>query len=183
MQEKARISVSFREGKIEIEGSESFVKEQLDHFQDLIDGKLSALPAAPLPPTGPGTPLGGSLTPPTPPTPPSQDNPYPNVIAIEEDEIKILKAIPGKKKAEKCVNVALLTLVGAGIKNETTVSFSKIREACKYHSCLDASHFSEIMSRAKELFIITGTPKSQFAKLSHPGIKKANELAAELNAK
>lgn len=180
MQEKARISVSLREGKIEIEGSESFVKEQLERFQDLIDGKLSALPAAPLPPAGPGTPLVGPVTP---PPPASQDNPYPNVIAIEGDEIKILKAIPGKNKAEKSVNVALLTLVGAGLKGETTVPFSKIREACKHHSCLDAANFSSIMNREKELLIISGSGKSQAAKLTHPGTNKANELAAELNAK
>ena len=179
MQEKARISVSLREGKIEIEGSESFVKEQLDRFQDLIDGKLSALPAAPLPSGGPGTPLGG----PGIPTPAFQDNAYPNVIAIEEDEIKILKAIPGKNKAERSVNVALLTLVGAGIKGETTVPFSKIREICKHHSCLDPANFSSTMKGAKELFIVSGSGKRQTAKLTHPGITKANELAAELNAK
>lgn len=180
MQEKARISVSLREGKIEIEGTEAFVKEQLARFQDLIDGKLSALSASPLPPASPGTPVVG---PGIPPPPAPQDNPYPNVIAIEENEIKILKAIPGKNNAEKSVNVALLFLIGAGLKGETTVPFSEIREACKYHSCLDARNFSATMNRTKEFFIVSGSGKSQTAKLSHPGSTKANELATELNAK
>lgn len=178
MQEQAKVSVSLREGKIEISGSESFVKEQLDRFKDLIDGKLSALPAAPLSFTAPATSPDGVEIPPSTPT---QDNTYPNVIAIEEDEIKILKAIPGNNKAEKTVNVALLCLVGAGIKGDMTVPFSLIRAVCKHHSCLDSSNFSSTMKAEKGLFILSGSGKSQTAKLTHPGTTKAHELAAELN--
>jgi hypothetical protein len=177
MEHEARISVSLREGKIEICGSEKFVKEQLDRFQDLIDGKLSALPATP-PATVPShSSVGNTAT-----ACSNQENTYPNVIAIEDDEVRILKTIPGKNKAEKMVNVALLYLVGAGIKGDAITPFSKIRETCKHHSCLDAPNFSKALKAAKEWFIISGTGKSQTAKLTHPGNTKAHELANELNS-
>ncbi len=178
MDEQARVNVSLREGKIEISGSEAFVKEQLDRFQEVIDGKLSSLPAA---------------APPMDAMPPQQKavqgaqasadaNPYPNVIALEDDGVKILKSIPGSKKADKMVNAALLYLVGLGLKGETSASCADIRELCKHHSCLDSPNFAKAMKGAKQYLILSGTGKNQTAKLTHPGQTKANELAAELNA-
>jgi hypothetical protein len=177
MDSEAKVSVSLREGKIEICGSEAFVKEQLDRFQDLIDGKLSALPATP--------PIDVSNN----SAPPAQDskvfaskgNKYPNLIAIDDDEIKILKSIPGNSKAEKMVNAALLYLVGTGIKGESSAPCSKIRELCKHHSCLDVKNFASKLKGAKEWLIISGSGKSQTAKLTHPGNTKAHTMAAELN--
>ena len=179
MDNEAKVSISLREGKIEICGSESFVKEQLDRFKELIDGKLSALPAMPLPPMTPppaNSSTGASLQ------NPPQGSTYPNVIAIEEDDIRILKAIPGKTKAEKTVNAALLYLIGIELKGQSSATFSKIRDICKHHSCLDAPNFSKAIKGAKELFIVSGSGKSQTAKLTHPGSKKANQLATDLNA-
>lgn len=181
MEEQAKVSVSLREGKIEICGTETFVREQLDRFQELIDGKLSSLPVVPVAPVAPST-----LAPQPNPEPNNSTtnatNPYPYVIAIEEDGIKILKAIPGGKKSEKMVNAALLYLVGVGLKGEVTASYTDIRELCKHHSCLDAPNFAKAMKGAKQYFIVAGSGKSQTAKLTHPGQTKAHELAAELNA-
>ena len=181
MENQARVSVSLREGKIEVSGSEVFVNEQLDRFQDLIDGKLAALPAAqPLPSAPPLPTPDGDCASPAAPTEP-QENPYPNVIAIEEGQVNILKAIPGGSKAKQMVNATLLYLVGLGLTGETTGDFRKIRELCKHHSCLDSKNFSLRLKEAKQFFIVAGSHKSQTAKLTHPGATKAKALAAELN--
>lgn len=178
MDVQARVSVSLREGKIEISGSEAFVKEQLDRFQELIDGKLSLLPLTGLPADDPTPQQKAVQGIPA----PAGENPYPNVIALEDDGVKILKAIPGSKKAEKMVNAALLYLVGLGLKGESTATCADIRELCKHHSCLDSPNFAKAMKGAKQYLILSGSGKKQTAKLTHPGQTKANELAAELNA-
>jgi hypothetical protein len=81
MDNEAKVSISLREGKIEICGSETFVKEQLDRFQELIDGKLSALPA--VPPLTPSSNQSTTSTEQGEPIPAGGGNPYPNVIAVD----------------------------------------------------------------------------------------------------
>lgn len=177
MDKEANFSISIQEGKLEISGSEAFVREQINNFKELILETMQNLPTAryhpPPPPPPPGEGPGTGMA--------AETNPYPNVIAIHDDAIKILKSIPGKRKAEKTVNAALLYLVGKGIKGEETAFFEEIRKVCKDHACLDTPNFSKTLKGTKEWLIIGGSGKKQTAKLSHPGRTKAQELASELN--
>jgi hypothetical protein len=175
MDEQARISVSLREGKLEIAGSEAFVKEQLDRYDDVIRGRLASV--------SPDTTPNSGDEPPTAAIESVGGNPYPNVIAVEGDEIRILKTVPGRNKAEKTVNIALLFLLASGLSGKQDATYDQIRDMCQHHSCLDSGNFAKTMNKAKEYFIITGSGRGHRAKLSHPGQQKAKELAVDLNAR
>ena len=180
MEDKARVIISLSEGKIDVSGSEKFVREQLDRFKDLIDKKLSAVPvhAPQVPPSiqPPQIPGSNVIRPPV----VTGDNAYPNVIDIHNDEIKILR-IAGSKKADKTINIALLYLLAKRQKGEHTATFKEISSVCKDHACLDQTNFSSTIKSDKESFIIGGSRRKQHAKLTTPGLKKAKDLASELN--
>ncbi len=181
MEDKTRVIISLSEGKIDVSGSEKFVREQLDRFKDLIDKKLSAVPVhAPQfsPPIQPP-----QISNPAVNQPPvvTGENPYPNVIAIQDDKINILR-LKGSNKAEKSNNIALLYLLAKKQKGEDSATFKEIRDVCKDHACLDATNFSAKLKSDKENFIFSGARMSQSAKLTKPGLTKAKGLASELNA-
>ena len=179
MEEKANVTISFREGKIEVSGSEGFVREQLDRFKDLIEKRLSIVSVVPQQEQ-----LSGTITSPRLPEAITSlakgENPYPNVIALDGDTIKILK-VPGKDKAEKTMNLTLLYLLAKNFTEEKVASSKELREVCKEHACLDAANFSSILKRAKQHLIISGSRMKQSAKLTNPGLEKAKQLAEELN--
>jgi hypothetical protein len=170
MDKEASFIISIQEGRVEIAGSEGFVREQIENFKQLILETMKRLQAG-QPPPGAGS--GAGILPGT--------NQYPNVIAIQDDAIKILKPPPGRKKAEKTVNVALLYFVGKRIKGEETALFEEIRKVCRDHVCLDNANFATTLKGAKEYLITGGSGKKQTVELSHPGLSKARELASELN--
>lgn len=180
MEEKAKVSISFTKGELEIIGSENFVKEQLDRFEDLINMKLSAVPVTPaISQSSTSTPKSSEDK--VQQLPSTRENPYPKVIALEEDQIRLLQ-ISGKDKPKKTINIALLYLLAKSLTGDKIANFSEIREVCKHHACLDPKNFATILKRAKQLFIIGGKGKNQTAKLSQPGLTKAKELAEKLSA-
>jgi len=180
MEEKAKVSISFTKGELEIIGSENFVKEQLDRFKDLISMKLSAVPATPAILQA-STSMLKSSEEKAQQLPSNGENPYPKVIALEDGQIKLLK-ISGKEKPEKTINVAMLYLLAKTLMSEKIAYFKEIRGACKIHACLDPNNFSTILKKDKQIFIFSGSGKSQTAKLTQPGLTKAKELAKKLNA-
>lgn len=181
MEEKAKVSISFTKGELEITGSENFVKEQLDRFKDLINVRLSAVPVTPAI-------SQSSISTPKPSEdkvqqlPPTGENPYPKVIELYDGQIKLIK-ISGKEKPEKTINVALLYLLAKSLTEDKIARFSEIRGVCKHHACLDPKNFATILKRAKQLFIFDGSGKNQTARLTQPGLIKAKELAEKLNAR
>lgn len=181
MEEKAKVSISLTKGELEIIGSENFVKEQLDRFKDLINMKLSAVPVTPaISQSSTSTPKSSEDK--VQQLPSTRENPYPKVIALEEDQVRLLK-IFGKNKPEKTINVALLYLLAKSLTGDEIASFSEIRGVCENHACLDSSNFARTLKKDKQVFIIDGSGKSQTAKLTQPGLKKAKELAGKLNAR
>lgn len=178
MEEKASFSISVKDGCVEVSGSEEFVRDQIREFRDVIQqavkvlGKIETVE----PPSNPNP-----LNKVTPDPSESENNPYPNVIALEEDGVKILKTLPGSNKSTKTRNAALLVLLGRKLMEIDSVPTEEIREVCKIHTCFDSSNFSAHLKAGKEHFILSGRGASQSAKLSHPGEVKAKELASELN--
>lgn len=106
---------------------------------------------------------------------------YENIIAIEGDAVKIIQNPPGKKTAEKNVNLALLYLYGKELLGQKEAKFSEIRNLCEEHSCLDSPNFAKNLKREKSYFIFSGKERSQTIKLTVPGRTKASSLVAELN--
>lgn len=176
MEKEAQISISIRDGKIEVSGSETFVREQIEAFKEIILKTLSTVPPEPVLPQPP---IVGGPTPVAPIGGPTSE--YQNVLAFDGDQVKILKAIPGKNKAEKTVNAALIYLHGKSLKGEESATFKEIRKVCEEHACLDPGNFSGTMKEHKELFLVTGSGKSQVVKLTHPGKTQAVALVKELN--
>jgi len=180
MEEKAKVSISFTKGELEIIGSENFVKEQLDRFKDLISMKLSVVPATPAI-SQTSTSMLKSSEDKIQQQSLNGENPYPKVIALEDGQIRLLK-ISGKEIPEKTINVAMLYLLAKKLIGEKDAHFKEIRGACKIHACLDRSNFSTILKKDKQIFIFSGSGKSQTARLTQPGLLKAKELANKLNA-
>ncbi len=179
MTQSAKIVVSVRDGLIEISGSEDFVRDQLEKFDDLIMKHLSnmlnsAQPSIfPSPQAALEQEVQGDAW---------KSVSYYNVIAFEGDEIKILKNIPGKSGAEKAVNAALLYLYAKNVKGQEEALFKEIRELCKGHGCLDSANFASNLKSEKQYFIIGGSGKKQTAKLTQPGKMKAAALVGQLNS-
>jgi hypothetical protein len=105
------------------------------------------------------------------------------VIAYDGDKIQILKDIPGKNKAKKTVNAALIYLHAKGLKGEEIASFKEVNKICEAHACLDSANFATTLKKQKKLFLVDGTGKSQTLKLTHPGKEQAAALVVELNTK
>jgi hypothetical protein len=170
----ARISISLREGNIEIEGSESFVIAQLTRFESLITKALeqAVKPAA----GGKGKPAGGGGDDET----DSIEN-YPNLFAIADGKVQITRDLLGTNKAQKSVNAALLLAYANSLKGSNTTTFSAVRDLCSAHACLDEGNFAKTMRDEKEAFIVGGSGKSRTLELSVPGRKKARALAQQLN--
>ncbi|MDA2928900.1 hypothetical protein MYX84_02955 [Acidobacteria bacterium AH-259-O06] len=179
MTQSAKIVVSVRDGLLEISGSEDFVRDQLENFNDLIMKHLynmlkSAQPSIfPSPQPALEQEVQGDAW---------KSVSYHKVIAFEGDEIKILKNIPGKSEAEKAVNAALLYLYAKNVKGQEEALFKEIRELCKSHGCLDSANFASNLKSEKQYFIIGGSGKKQTAKLTQPGKTKAAALVGQLNS-
>jgi hypothetical protein len=173
----ARISVSVREGTIEIEGSESFVIGQMARFESLIQKALEQ--AGKRPAAGPSKDQKES------PSEGSKDSSvaeYANLYAVADGKVQITRDLPGTTKAEKSVNAALLLTHANTLLGTDTTSYDAIRNMCSTHGCLDGTNFAKTIRAEKELFIVSGPPKGRVIKLSVPGLKKADVLAARLNA-
>lgn len=180
MEEKAKVSISFTKGELEITGSETFVKEQLDRFKDLINLKLSAVPATSAIPQSSKSMIKPSEDK-VQQLPSNKENSYPKVIALEDGQIRLLQ-ISGKRRPEKIINVALLCLLAKFFTGDKIASFKEIRDVCKIHACLDEANFAKILKKDKRLFIINGSGKNQTASLTQPGFTAAKELAEKINA-
>jgi len=179
MENNTRVIISLSEGKIDVSGSEEFVRDQLDRFKDLIEKKLFAIPVQPQQTLMTQTPLSGAPNV-SPPPAVTVENAYPNVIEIHEDKIKILK-IKGATKAEKTLNTAFLYLLAKKQRGVDTANFDEIRKVCREHGCLDSTNFSKPFSAAKESFIVSGSPRNKSVSLTQPGLAKAKSLASDLN--
>jgi hypothetical protein len=174
----ARVHISLQDGTLEIEGTESFVTEQLTRFEPLIKGAFE-YPQRPSPKKPAGNPVSEE-------TSESSDTSaaieeYSNLYAVADGKVQILKDLPGSNKAQKTVSAALLLSHANGLIGNETTTYDAIRDLCSAHACLDGTNFSKTVKGEKEFFIIGGTSKHQTVKLSVPGRRKAEELAKKLN--
>lgn len=173
--QRAKISISFKDGLLEINGSEIFVSEQIKIFQEIINKQFLQLP----PKEKENNIIydnkansNGQVT--------SNLVDFEHVFTVHEGKIEILKSVSGKNKSEKSVNTALIYLFAKDIMGTTDVPFKEIREACRHQGCLDEANFSSQINSDKEHILVSGKGKSQSAKLSVPGKAFALELIKSL---
>lgn len=171
-----KVSISLRDGVFELTGSEDFVAKQLENFKPLIEKFFQQKPVI-------SAPAKGSPAPSTPDAIKSNspDVTYENVLDLSEDKVNVLKIPASGKKSERSLAVALLYLWGKAKLGITEVPTAEIREICRLHGCLDESNFAAHIKAAPGDIIIGGSGKSQTAKLSVPGTRRAAQLAEQLN--
>ena len=174
--EQARVHISFKEGILEITGSEDFVARQVENFKDIVKDQFTKHEKT-RHQTGEqrgeqrtngsgGQGIEGFAT----------------VVAEHDGKISILKKVSGRSKQEKSTNTALVYLWAKSALGTDEVPFQEIRNACEQQGCLDSTNFATHMKDAKEFILITGTRKAQTAKLSIPGKEKALQVINELKA-
>jgi hypothetical protein len=165
----ARVFVSVPEGRVEIEGSEEFVRDQLSRLQEVItqiaspaksqekdagamqrsnEEKLSSL---------------GKYA--------KLYNPHAN------GKIEVLKELPGSNMAHKTVSAALLVSYAHSLLGHEQTPLEEVRKICKEHACHDSNNFSATIKREKELFVHSG---SSTIRLSEAGRQLAQNLAEQL---
>jgi hypothetical protein len=170
-----RAKFSLADGRIEIEGSESFVAAQLVKLEPLLKAMFEHRP----PPPPPGSQNSESATN---KSDGSFDN-YLNLFALADGKVQILKTLPGSGKATKTMNAALLLTFANDLIGTKSTAIEEIRGVCSSHACYDAPNFAKSFKNAhgKESFTISGLGGSQTVSLTHPGKTKAKLLADSLN--
>lgn len=175
---EAKFRLSIKEGVFEFEGSEEFVTNQIENFKSNIFEVLKGnnfeddLPeAAPLP----SKIENDSCE--------MQRKSYERVLHIEDQDVRIIKTMPGDNNAHKSVNTALAYLWGKRSIGIDEVPLQEIRSICQQQGCLDTTNFSTTMQRTREYLIIDGKKgsSSKTCKLTFPGVERAEELLENLN--
>jgi hypothetical protein len=187
---EAILKISDRE--ILISGSETFVTEQSSQYKDLIIDFVNRM----------STPMieektTKQLTYEILPTPKGnkkvEDADYldvsstpthlkhENVFVIDSDRIQLICDIPGRSTAQRMINVILIYMWAKLQMNIEEIFFSELRDVCEHYGEFNASNFSRYISAQKKYFLLSGSGKSQKAKLIRPGIKAAEGLIQQLN--
>ncbi|GAA4025916.1 hypothetical protein [Actimicrobium antarcticum] len=170
---KARVIVSAREGIIEIEGSESFVADQLTRLKTVICQVVAS--------SGkwrPGTETGLPLKAGTSPLALQALEKFSNLYTQTDGRLRLLKDLPGNNMANKTVNAALLVAHAHALMGAEHTTLDTIRSVCKDHACHDSNNFSATLKREKEFFVHSG---SLHITLSAAGRERAAMLASQLN--
>ena len=166
---EARIKVSFVDGTLEIEGSETFVRAELEAFRPSIRGGLAKhethAPAVEAAPTAPadGIDLSGIFT------------------VSDRGAVHFVPDIPGKSRWQQIVNAAKLLAYGAGrLQNRIAVPFAEVKAECKAHRCHDAKNLSTVLKRDQRAFVLCGYNRKQTIALTESGMKDAEKLIRTL---
>ncbi len=178
MSDQAKISLQIHGISLEIIGSEGFVSGQIEHFRDAIQEALvkgaqteeEAEAEATIEP------------PPAPHQEPTGQPKYTNALHVEGDKVRILKKVAGNTTSKRAVNTALVYLWAKRNAGLDSVPFTELRDLCRDQGCLDKGNFAAHMKSGRQWLVIEGRKRAQTAKLTMPGVERAEELLQELNA-
>lgn len=175
---EAKVRVSLSDGVVELEGSETFVREQLEKFREVIHARLSAVSRAKNTPSPKGDETeknDGNES--------GEGENLDDVFAATDEGIQILKDIPGDSGPQKHQNAAKLLLWGLSkLKGKDSALFEDVRAVCKAHGFYQANNLAKYLKDDKASFVFGGSGKKQTLKLTVPGAKAAAKLAADLRA-
>jgi len=180
MAETERAKFSLADGRIEIEGSESFVTAQLVRLEPIL-AKMFQEPRAPTPPAAISPAARHAQV--AAPSGAAGLGDYLHVYAEADGKLKILKSLPGDGKAGKTISAALLLTYGNSINGGKSTTMDQVRAVCTEHACLDTNNFASTFRKPvpRGYFTISGSGSNQTIALTHPGRLKAAELAGALN--
>lgn len=176
----AKVHISLVDGVLQLEGSESFVAEQLAKLEPHIVRAFER--QAPKQDGGAKLNVGGNSETGADGASKKSFNDFDHLFAESNGKIQLLKSPPGNNNAQKTVSVALLLCYATSLGGAETISADAIRDTCKAHACLDGSNFVRALKNEKELFLLEGTSRSKDVRLTVPGKKRAEDLAKQLNA-
>jgi hypothetical protein len=171
--EQARVALQHGAVSLSAEGRESFVKEVIGMWKELLaagtpaPSQHVAVPALPPPSTSSGTAALANF-----------ENTYDSV----DGKLKIIADVPGNSKAVKARNVALVLLYGHHLQGTDQIASELIREACTDHGCFDSGNFASSIKALKDKIVMNTKAGGGYdVKLTAPGRKAAKEFVESLN--
>lgn len=188
---KAKIKFSLRSKEFEISGDQQFVNDQIENFKSIIQGSLEKLivqenldaskkASVYLPHTSDEIEVVDYIEEKT-QTSTSSELAYENVLVIDGDVVKVIADVPGNTTSKKMINVILLYMWGKMQLGIYDISFKELRDMCVNYGEVDKPNFSMTLNKQKKFLLVSGSGKTQEAKLIRPGIKHAEELIKQLN--
>ena len=180
MADTERAKFSLADGRIEIEGSETFVAAQLQRLAPILE-KMFQEPK-PRPHAHAAAPAVHQPPPPDAANGRGLDN-YLHLFAADAaGKLKILKSLPGDGKAGKTISAGLLLAFGNELAGRAT-TMDQVRAVCSEHACYDSHNFAQTFKKptSRGYFTFSGSAPNQSVALTHPGRIKAEELAKSLN--
>lgn len=171
VQINARVVVSVTEGKIEIEGSEQFVAEQMERLNNVICLVVTAAGKPSSEPPAKATLHDSSMS------SARSFGRFANLYAHRDGKIQLLKELPGSNMAHKTISAALLVSHANSLLGTENTPLEVIRKACKEHACHDSNNFAATLKREKELFTHSG---GSHITLSEAGKTLAATMADQL---
>lgn len=176
--EQAKVSLQHGAVSLSAEGRESFVKEVLAMWKDLIGVAAPLAQVAP-PPAAHSearsvSPQGGNAA-------VALAN-FENIYDSVDGKLKIIADVPGDSKAVKARNIALVLLYGHYLQGTEQIPSEFIREACTDHGCFDSGNFASSLKALKDKIVMNTKPGGGYdVKLTAPGRKAAKEFVESLN--
>ena len=186
---EARVRVSWTDGVIEFEGSETLVACLADKFAGVIQTALVGAPldvrsvdrderqesVAALPPGVVVEEQPVASLPPAPDT-------FSDLYAETEHGLQVLKVMRGPK-AVRTVTLAKLYLYGLRkLQQRETARFAEIADVCRAHGCYNSHNMASYLKADQASFIFGGTAKRQTLKLSAPGLEETAALIQRIRA-
>lgn len=191
----SRVEINLSTGSLVVSGTEEFINESLEKVLDFLKENsfqndhnntvtIQKAPMVTTPSTQPST-IDTTLHPVT-PNADSSKTEYPSVYKFDSEEnISILKDIPGNTKATKARNLALIVLHAISKKEgkEAKIRGSDLVSLCQKHNCYDKNNFSKTFEEQRD-FLKEGKSKSQnwTLKLTFEGEKNAKHLLESLRS-
>jgi hypothetical protein len=170
---EVEVTIDASRGAVTIRGEQAFVAETLEKYKFVFE----QAPKAPAP-TGP------VQSPPQVQQPADASNgsldSLSSVFDTNGDDVAILVTPPGNTIAAQTRSLTLLYLYARLKMGEAVVSAEAVKQQCKAHACFDPKNFSTLMKSQKSLITVTGSKTAMALKLTVPGRKAAEELAASL---
>ncbi len=171
---QTHVTVNLKEGSFSIAGTESFVQQNIENLKIFIKDNMNEIKMNV--PVITNQCSSANTVEILPQNPEQNTDKYQEkgiyFIDKETGEIQILKNIPGKNKANKSRNVALILLYA---KNDV-INGSDIKKHCVEQACYDQANFASWFKKKDGCFIRQGNGQSWTLRLTIPGKEEAVAL-------